>query len=418
MANALPDYRFRDEGWLSARAHRKLEDGSYPFNVYAVHLGEWLKGTDVGFLNYAEIASELACYVKQMGYTHIKLFPITEHMSYESLGFDVCGYFAPTARYGAPEDFMRFVDTMHEAGIGVLLDWIPSVFSRDAQTLAAFDGFSLYERSAEQDGCHFNVKKNEVASFLLSAVGFWIEKYHIDGFCMCRVQESDRELLAVIRRFVDRSYSDIILLSEMECDGYLTVGQTLERNSFLTADMPNPTFSDERQRAAIAKLNYACRMLFPGKKLSRMGEETGEISSGIGGERMTRNPLAGVQLFFAELNHRYLECPSLWSCRKTAVSPVRYGGKTGIEAYCLRTEEDVFLTVLNTTASVCHEYILEVPEAGSYEEILNSEDAAFGGCGVVNPSVLRAEGLRNEGRDLAIKITIPPFAACVFRLRK
>ncbi len=181
-------FSWHDSGWLAQRKARAADGRRYPFNIYEVHAGSWKFREDGTPLSYRELADELAPYVKQMGYTHVELMPVMEHPFGGSWGYQICGYFAPTARYGDPDDFRAFVDTMHSAGIGVILDWVPAHFPRDAHGLFRFDGEPLYEYAdptrQENKGwgtCCFDVGRNEVISFLISNAYYWIEEFHADG---------------------------------------------------------------------------------------------------------------------------------------------------------------------------------------------------------------------------------------------
>ena len=183
-------YTWRDEGWLTYRKthFNRANYLSQPLNIYEVHLGSWKKHADGSYYSYAELAGDLAPYLKQMGYTHIELMPISEHPFDGSWGYQVCGYYAPTARHGSPKDFMAFVDTMHEAGIGVILDWVPAHFAKDAHGLYEFDGQPLYEYQGwdriEHEGWgtrRFDVGREEVQSFLISNAVYWLKEYHIDA---------------------------------------------------------------------------------------------------------------------------------------------------------------------------------------------------------------------------------------------
>jgi 1,4-alpha-glucan branching enzyme len=179
------DYTWNDAGWMSSRASRNGLDA--PMSIYELHAGSWRR-KDGHFLNYRELAHALADYLNELGFTHVELMPITEHPFYGSWGYQTTGYFAPTARYGTPQDLMYFVDHLHQRGIGVILDWVPSHFPADQHGLSYFDGTHLYEHADPRQGFHpewnssiFNFGRNEVRSFLVSSALFWFEKYHIDG---------------------------------------------------------------------------------------------------------------------------------------------------------------------------------------------------------------------------------------------
>lgn len=177
---------WEDGEWMERR--RKHDWQHAPLSVYEVHLGSWQRGPDGGFLSYREAAHRMVDYVKHMGFTHIELLPISEHPFDPSWGYQTTGYFAPTSRFGEPDDFRYFVDHCHRNGIGVLLDWVPAHFPKDAHGLARFDGTPLYEHADPRLGEHmdwatliFNFGRNEVKSFLLSSAIYWLEDMHVDG---------------------------------------------------------------------------------------------------------------------------------------------------------------------------------------------------------------------------------------------
>jgi len=180
------EYEWQDGEWMRHRARRNALDA--PFAVYEVHLGSWRRSSQERLPSYREIAQPLAEYVAWLGFTHVELMPITEHPFYGSWGYQTTGYFAPTSRYGSPQDFMHLVDVLHQHGIGVILDWVPSHFPDDPHGLARFDGTHLYEHADPRLGFHpewksaiFNYGRHEVRAFLASSAHFWLEKYHIDG---------------------------------------------------------------------------------------------------------------------------------------------------------------------------------------------------------------------------------------------
>ncbi|MES2936401.1 MAG: 1,4-alpha-glucan branching protein GlgB [Pseudomonadota bacterium] len=179
-------YDWGDQEWMATRAQRQSHTA--PMSIYEVHLGSWQREEDGRFLNYRDIALRLAAHCEAMGFTHVELLPVAEHPFYGSWGYQCTGYFAPTARYGTPQDLMALVDTLHQRGIGVILDWVGSHFPADAHALARFDGTALYEHADPRLGFHpqwnsliFNYGRYEVRDFLVSNALFWLEAYHFDG---------------------------------------------------------------------------------------------------------------------------------------------------------------------------------------------------------------------------------------------
>ncbi len=181
------DYAWQDADWM---AQRRIKAGlEQPFSVYEVHLGSWMKKQG-GFesLNYREMAQKLPAYVREMGFTHVEFLPVMEHPYFPSWGYQITGYYAPTSRFGTPQDYMFLVDALHQAGIGVILDWVPSHFPNDAHGLADFDGTHLYDHADPRKGFHpdwksaiFNYDRYEVRSFLISNALFWLDAYRADG---------------------------------------------------------------------------------------------------------------------------------------------------------------------------------------------------------------------------------------------
>lgn len=180
-------FEWEDEDWMSTRL--EVNGIDRPYSVYEVHLGSWRKKDGAAeSLSYRELAVELVEYVKEMNFTHIEFLPVMEHPYFPSWGYQITGYFAPSSRFGGPQDFMYLVQELHKAGIGVILDWVPSHFPNDAHGLAQFDGTHLYDHADPRKGFHpdwksaiFNYGRNEVRSFLISNALFWLDRYHIDG---------------------------------------------------------------------------------------------------------------------------------------------------------------------------------------------------------------------------------------------
>ena len=185
---APPAHRWSDDGWLAARAAKQRRDA--PIHVYEVHLGSWRRIPEQGdrFLTYRELAEQLIPYVVELGFTHVELLPVTEHPFDLSWGYQTTGWFAPTSRFGTPDDFRAFVDAAHRAGLGVILDWIPGHFPTDAHGLGNFDGTPLYEHADPREGFHaewgtyvFNLGRNEVQNFLIASALYWLREFHVDG---------------------------------------------------------------------------------------------------------------------------------------------------------------------------------------------------------------------------------------------
>jgi 1,4-alpha-glucan branching enzyme len=181
-------YQWNDAGWMRGRRAANALDA--PMSIYEVHLGSWMRVPEERdrWLTYRELAPKLAAHARACGFTHVELLPVAEHPFYPSWGYQVTGFFAPTARYGTPQDFMWFIDHLHAEGIGVILDWTPAHFPTDEHGLIYFDGTHLYEHADPRQGIHaewgsaiFNYGRNEVRSFLVSNANFWLDRYHIDG---------------------------------------------------------------------------------------------------------------------------------------------------------------------------------------------------------------------------------------------
>jgi 1,4-alpha-glucan branching enzyme len=186
VVHGLGDHAWGDWAWMEARGRVPIHRA--PFSAYEVHLGSWRRRPDGRFLDYREIAAQLIPYVTYLGFTHVELLPVSEHPFYGSWGYQPLGLFAPTGRYGLPEDFKAFVDAFHQAGLGVVLDWVPAHFPEDAHGLACFDGTHLYEHADPRQGRHadwgtlvYNYGRREVQNFLIANALYWLDQFHIDG---------------------------------------------------------------------------------------------------------------------------------------------------------------------------------------------------------------------------------------------
>jgi len=243
-------YQWHDAGWMSARQQQNRWFDR-PMTIYEAHLGSWGRVPEEGnrFLSYRELAHRLVPYVKDLGFTHIELLPVMEHPFSGSWGYQVLGFFAPTSRFGSPEDFKYFVDACHQSGLGVILDWVPGHFPKDEHGLARFDGTALYEHADPRQGEHqdwgtliFNYGRNEVRNFLLSNALFWLEEYHVDGLrvdavaSMLYLDYSRREGEWIPNRFGGRENLD-------------AVGFLQQLNSLTHGDFPGTITAAEESTA-------------------------------------------------------------------------------------------------------------------------------------------------------------------------
>ncbi len=252
------DYRWGDEPWMRTRQDRNSLRG--PMSIYEMHIGSWMRVPDQDNrpLGYRELAPRLAEYVMRLGFTHVEFLPVMEHPFYGSWGYQVTGFFAPTSRYGTPQDFMYLVDYLHQQGIGVILDWVPSHFPTDEHGLAYFDGTHLYEHSDLRQGFHpdwksyiFNYGRNEVRSFLLSSAMFWLDRYHADGLrvdavaSMLYLDYSRKEGEWIPNKFGGRENLDAIsFLQRMNRDAYQAFPsiQTIAEESTAWPMVSRPTY--------------------------------------------------------------------------------------------------------------------------------------------------------------------------------
>ena len=391
----ISEYKWRDSGWLSYR-----QKNNKPVNIYRLHATTWRQHEDGRPYSWSELSTELATYVKQMGYTHIELMPIAEHFSQNSFGYKVDSFFAPTARLGSPQDFMKFVDSMHEAGIGVIMDWVPTHFSKEEYALTKFDGQPLYEYAEAEntlsDTRYFDLAKNEVKSFLVSNALFWIRVYHIDGL------RAERELLSAdkCKRIIDEK--EFFWALEEIIKGYFP-DVIFSYNSEALSE----TFDNSEESFARTRLLIGCRMTLSGEKLLLMGTEIGQTAQWYDMPPMEWSLLdneanAQLQYYVAELNHFYLKSSQLW--QSNCVSDAEHAGVIS----CSRTDDrnKKLIVVLNFTTAMKEEYVIEVNENGSYKIVFNSDEKCFGG----NNTIVESSFSSEKGQ---IKLNIPPLSMLI-----
>ena len=501
----LDRYQWTDSAWMAERHHRQSLDS--PISIYEVHLGSWRREPDTRwgqrYLSYRELAATLIPYVLEMGYTHIELLPIAEYPFDGSWGYQVLGFFAPTSRFGTPEDFMFFIDQCHAAGLGVILDWVPAHFPKDGAGLNYFDGTHLYAHANPLQGEHqdwgtlvFNYNRNEVRAFLISNALFWLDKYHIDGLRVDAVasmlyldysrQEGEwvpneyggRENLAAIsflrkvNEVVHGIFPGVLTIAEestswpmVSSPTYLGgLGFSLKWNmgwmhdtlSYMRKDplfrrfhhhlmtfgmlyafhenfilplshdevvhgkgsLLNKMTGDEWRKFANLRTYFGFMWGYSGKKLLFMGCEFGQWKewnhdTGLDWEALTAPRHQGLQRFVRDLNLVYQNEPSLYE------ADFDWNGFSWIDANDTdnsvlsfirrgKNPEDLLVIVCNFTPTVHQEYRIGVPQAGSYQELINSDLEIYGGSGISNGATVATRPEKSHGWDQSLNLVLPP----------
>lgn len=500
------DYAWHDGEWMATRAPRNALDA--PMSIYEVHLGSWRRRGG-RFLDYRELAPLLADYVKEMGFTHVELMPVTEHPFYGSWGYQTTAYFAPSARYGTPQDFMYFVDHLHQRGIGVLLDWVPSHFPADEHGLGYFDGTYLYEHADPKQGFHpewkssiFNYGRHEVRSFLISSGLFWLDKYHLDGLRVDAVasmlyldygrqhgewipnRHGGREnleaieFLQTLNRAVYREHPDTLTVAEestawprvsrpTDMDGLgfgmkWNMGWMHDSLAYMREDPVHRkyhhhllTFSlvyafsenfvlplshdevvygkgslinkmpgDNWQQFANLRALFGFMWGHPGKKLLFMGGEFGQRREWTHDGELewwvaALEGHAGLQRFVAQLNRIYRATPALYQLDFSGAGfewVAADDAERSVFAFLRKPRKDgaPLLVVSNLTPVPRTNYLLGVPAAGRWRELINSDASEFGGAGWGNFGGVEAAPVRSHGRMHSLCLTLPPLSTLIF----
>ena len=511
-------YQWKDKKWMDKRAVTDTKDK--PLNIYEVHLGSWMRkeiakdengegiiGSE--FYNYRELAVKLAEYVKDMGYTHIELLPVMEHPLDASWGYQVIGYYAPTARYGTPEDFMFFVNELHKAGIGVILDWVPAHFPRDSYGLSAFDGTCLYEHQDPRQGSHphwgtliYNYGRPQVSNYLIANALFWVEKYHADGIRMDAVASmlyldygkqdgewipnmyggnENLEAIELIKHFnsiLKKRDPGVLSIAE-ESTAFPMITGSLDEgglgfdlkwnmgfmNDYLDYIKYDPyfrshhhgelTFSmiyaysekfmlvfshdevvhgkgtllgkmpgDRAQKLANLRLTYGYMMTHPGKKLLFMGQDLAEEKEWnemrqVEWQLEEQKENAGVQKLVKDLNVLYRENKALYECDDQAKGFQWMNEISANECYVsfVRKGEEAeeLLLVVANFSGVPREITTGVPYEGKYKEILNTDAVQYGGTGVVNDRVKRAEDVEWDDKKQSVTVKMAPLSLSILQ---
>ena len=501
------DYAWNDAAWMERRGVSNALDA--PMSVYEVHLGSWMRSGAGVMPDYRSIAPLLTDYVRRMGFTHVELMPITEHPFYGSWGYQTTGYFAPTSRYGTPQDFKFLVDALHQAGIGVILDWVPSHFPADAHGLALFDGTHLYEHADPRQGFHpewnssiFNYGRNEVRAFLLSSAMYWLDQHHIDGLRVDAVASmlyldysrkqgewipnrfggrENLEAMSFLRLLNETAYRDhpgvqVIaeestawpMVSRPTYVGGLGFGMkwnmgwmhdTLQymhedpiyrrwhhnELTFSLAYAFNENFmlplshdevvhgkgslinkmpGDAWQQFANLRLMYGHMWAHPGKKLLFMGAEFGQRREWNHDEALDWQALQGdqhrgLQRWVEDLNRLYRNEPALYQLDFDA-SGFQWIDAQDSEASVLsylRKARDgtAVLVVANFTPVPRENYLVGIPHAGHWAELLNSDALLYGGSGVGNQGGVDSVPVSAHGFYQALNLRLPPLGILVLK---
>ena len=488
-------YQWNDEAWITQRS--QFQSWRSAVSVYEVHLGSWKIG-----LSYTELAVELVEYIQKQGFTHVEFLPVTEHPYGPSWGYQVTSFFAPTSRFGSPDEFKFLVDALHNAGIGVILDWVPAHFPKDEWALAKFDGTALYEHADPRLGEHpdwgtliFNFGRNEVRNFLVASALYWLTEYHIDGLRVDAVasmlyldysrEEGEwlpnvnggRENLEAVQLLQEatstayKTHPGIMMIAEESTawsgvtadttGGGLGFGfkwnmgwmhDTLQYLSHepihrvyhhneitfsilyawsenfmlpLSHDevvhgkgqLVNKFPGDRWQKLATLRALYGFMWAHPGKKLLFMGSEFAQNdewneSAGLQWYLTEFAEHQGIQKTVAELNAIYKSTAALW---EKDTNPegftwlVGNDGAANVVAFARWDEYASALVSVTNFSPVPHEnYQLPFPNAGIWREVLNTDDASFGGSGVSNEPVI-------VGASQIASVRIPPLATVWFK---
>jgi 1,4-alpha-glucan branching enzyme len=500
---------WHDPAWLATREPANRRDA--PIAIYEVHLGSWKRADGNRYLTYRELADDLVPYAAWLGYTHIELMPVSEFPFDGSWGYQPIGLFAPTSRFGGPQDFAHFVDRAHEAGLGVLLDWVPGHFPTDAHGLANFDGTHLYEHADPRQGFQpdwntliYNFGRNEVANYLLGNALFWADRYHVDGLRVDAVasmlyldysrkpgewvpnRTGGRENLGAIE-FMQRTNSAFygeqpgaITIAEESTD-WPRVSQPVELGglgfgykwnmgwmhdtlaymhqdplyrryhqdqltfSFMYAFSENfvlPLSHDEVvhlkgsllgkmpgdrwQRFANLRALYGYMYAHPGKKLLFMGGEFAQEREWNHDRSLDWHLVAdpahkGVQQLVRDLNLTYRALPALYQldADQAGLEWIVSDREQAIVAFVRRARDssDFVVCVTNFTPVVRHGYRLGVPAAGTYVEVLNTDNGQYGGTSVGN-GPLEAAPFGAHDKPYSLSLTLPPLATVMLRLQR
>ncbi len=497
------NFIWSDGAYVEARAAR--DPRRSPMAIYEVHLGSWRRKKGNEFLTYDELADQLIPYVRDLGFTDIELLPITEHPFDPSWGYQPTGLYAPTARFGEPSGFARFVDRAHAAGLGVILDWVPAHFPTDEHGLARFDGTALYEHEDPRQGFHpdwntaiYNFGRREVSGFLINNAQFWLERYHLDGLRVDAVASmlyldysrkagewlpnryggnENLEAIEFLKRMNQVAYGGqpgIVTIAE-ESTAYPGVSQPthagglgfgfkwnmgfmhdtleyLKRDPMHRKHHHNElTFGllyafsenfvlplshdevvhgkgsllakmagDDWQKFANLRAYYAFMWGYPGKKLLFMGQEMAPWTEwseahSLDWRLLEHAPHKGMQSLIRDLNGLYRAYPALHArdCEGEGFEwLIADDHENSVFAWARHSGsgDPIVVVVTNFTPVPRDNYLLPLPSAGHWREILNTDAGVYGGSGRGNMGAVTAASHRSHGKPASARLSLPPLA--------
>ncbi len=506
----LGQFAWSDQAWLDRR--RDTDVLTRPLAAYEVHLGSWrhCKETENGWLNYRDLAHQLVEYCLETGFTHLELLPVSEHPYTGSWGYQTTGYYAVTSRHGTPDDFMYFVDYCHRHNLGVIIDWVPAHFPRDAHGLARFDGTCLYEHEDPRQGAHpdwgtliFNYGRNQVRNFLIANARFWFDKYHVDGLRVDAVASmlyldysredgqwipnkyggrENLEAIEFLKQFNERVHADFpgVLTIAEESTAWSGVTRPTDHdglgfnlkwnmgwmNDTLRYMRNEPmhrkyhhdeiTFSlmyawsenfvlpfshdevvhgkgsmidqmpgDKWQKFATLRLLYTYMWTHPGKKLLFMGSEFGQWlewnwEQELQWDLLEQDAHRGVQRLVTALNGLFETEPAMYEldCDSAGFQWINcHDHRNSVLSYLRKgtSADDTVVVICNGTPAVQADYRIGVPEAGRYQELLNSDWKRFGGSDVKTGNPLETSSVESDGFAHSLTLQVPPLGAVILK---
>lgn len=499
------NHKWSDSSWLETRSKRDALKS--PMSIYEMHIGSWRPG-----LSYRELADELIDYLTELSFTHVEFMPIAEHPFGGSWGYQVTGYYAPTSRFGDPDDFRYLVDRLHQAGFGVIVDWVPAHFPKDEWALAKFDGEPLYEHADPRRGEHpdwgtliFDFGRNEVRNFLVANALYWFEQFHIDGLRVDAVASmlyldysreggewlpnefGGRENLDAIKFLQEvnatayREHPGVMMIAEESTswggvssptDGgglgfgfKWNMGWMHDSLQYISKDPMyrkyhhgELTFSmlyayDEKfvlpishdevvhgKGSMLSKMPgdhwqkfanlraYLCYMwAHPGKQLLFMGQEFAQSSEwsesrGLDWWALEQPAHSGIQKLVGDLNRLYGELPALWELDHDRAGFNWIDGDNAdqnlVSFVRFDSSGSPLVAVVNFSGAPIHDFVLGLPVSGAWEELLNTDAAAYGGSGVGNMGHVMADGPAANSQPHSAGVSIPPLGGIWLRPKK